>query len=226
MTSCWTAAESRPNWRVKETPWPNRQSPKAATARAPRRAIVAAARDVLAEAGFQGFGVNAVARRAGCDKQLIYRYFGGLEGLVDAIGVEIAGWLEESLAAAGEPPPGSYAELAERLILRFLEALRANVLVQRIAAWEIADPSPLVGRLTQARSVALGRWMARTRGDLALPPGVDAPALNAFLIAAVQQLVLSGAAVGAFSGVSLTTDADWDRIRAAAVHIVRAVYAG
>ncbi len=188
-------------------------------------AIVAAARDVLAEAGFQGFGINAVARRAGCDKQLIYRYFGGLEGLVDAIGVEIAGWLEGSLAGAAEPPPAAYADLAERLILGFLDAFRANVLVQRIAAWEIADPSPLVGRLTQARSAALGRWMARTRGDLAPPPGVDAPALNIFLIAAVQQLVLSSAAVGAFSGVPLATDADWARIRAAAVRIVRAVYA-
>jgi len=187
-------------------------------------AIVAAARDVLAEAGFQGFGVNAVARRAGCDKQLIYRYFGGLEGLVDAIGVEIAGWLGDSLAAGGDPP-ASYAELAERLILGFLEALRGNVLVQRIAAWEIADPSPLVARLTQARGVALVRWMARTRGDLVPPASVDAPALNIFLIAAVQQLVLSGAAVGSFSGVGLATEADWDRVRAAAVRIVRAVYA-
>ena len=49
------------------------------------RAIFIAARTLLAEEGFQGFGVNAVARRAGCDKQLIYRYYGGLNGLIDAI---------------------------------------------------------------------------------------------------------------------------------------------
>lgn len=185
-------------------------------------AIVAAAREVLARDGFQGFGINAVARAAGCDKQLIYRYFGGLEGLVDAVGVDFATWLEDSLGPA--TPAASYGELSERLVLGFMAALRSNVLVQRIAAWEIADPSPLVARLTAARGGAMMAWMAKTRGDLAPPPGLDAPALNIFLIAGVQQLVLSSSAVGGFSGVPLASEADWDRVRAAAVRIIRAVY--
>jgi AcrR family transcriptional regulator len=185
-------------------------------------AIAAAARDILAETGFQGFGVNAVARRAGCDKQLIYRYFGGLEGLVDAIGSDLGAWLEDSLSPAARP--ATYGQLAEQLILRYLAALRANALVQKIAAWEIAAPSPLVARLTQARGVAMIRWMVRTRGDLTPPPGLDAPALNVVLIAAVQQLVLAGAAAGEFSGVPLRTDADWDRIRDTVVRIIRALY--
>lgn len=187
-------------------------------------AIVLAARDVLAESGFQGFGINAVARRAGCDKQLIYRYFGGLEGLIEAIGAEIATWVEDSLAATGQAAPATYAELAERLIMGFLEALRANVLVQKIAAWEIAEPSPLVTRLAAARSAALSRWMVKMRGDLLPPEGLDAPALNAVLIAAIQQLTLSGVAAGSFAGLSLMTEADWDRVREATVQIVRRIY--
>ena len=187
-------------------------------------AIIAAARQVLAESGFQGFGVNAVARRADCDKQLIYRYFGGLEGLVEAIGSQLATWLEDSLAEPGEAPPATYADLAERLILRFLDALRANPLVQKIAAWEVADPSPLVACLTMARGMAMVRWIARMRGDLTPPAALDAPALNVVLIAAVQQLVLSGASSGMFSGVDLRTDADWDRIRTAVRRLVRGAY--
>ena len=187
--------------------------------------IVDAARAVLAESGFQGFGVNAVARRAGCDKQLIYRYFGGVEGLVDAIGLGLANWIEDSLATESLPAPATYVEMAERLILGFLDALRANVIVQRIAAWEIADPSPLVARLTQARGMAMLRWMTRTRGDLTPPVGLDAPALNVMLIAAIQQIVLASAGPGSFAGVSLKTPEDWLRIRAAAVHMVRSVYA-
>jgi AcrR family transcriptional regulator len=187
-------------------------------------AIVAAARDVLAESGFQGFGINAVARRAGCDKQLIYRYFGGLDGLVDAIGLELASWLEDSLATQALAPAASYRALAERLILGFLDALRANQLVQRIVAWEIADPSPLVARLTQARGAALGAWFARARGTLQAPNGLDGPAINTLLIAAVQQLVLSATASGSFAGVELKTEADWDRVRAAALALVRGVY--
>ena len=187
-------------------------------------AIVAAARDVLAETGFQGFGINAVARRAACDKQLIYRYFGGIEGLVDAIGAELASRLEASLSVDGEQPAVTYSEFAERLLLPFLEALRGDVLIQKIAAWEIADPSPLVARLSRARGVAMARWMSQTRGDLVPPEGLDAPALNAVLIAAAQQLVLAASAAGSFSGVDLKTPQDWDRIRAALVRLVRMSY--
>jgi AcrR family transcriptional regulator len=185
--------------------------------------ILAAARDVLAEAGFQGFGVNAVARRAGCDKQLIYRYFGGLDGLIDAIGGQLATWLSDRLAAEAAPP-ASYRELAERLILGFLDALRADVLVQKIVAWELADPSPLVSRLAAARGAALNNWFLAQRGSLVPPAGLDAPALNTLLIAAVQQLVLSASATGAFAGVPLTSDADWQRIRAALLVLIRGAY--
>ena len=186
--------------------------------------ILAAAREVLAASGFQGLGINAVARRAGCDKQLIYRYFGGLDGLVDAIGLGLADWLEDRLGDTGEPLPTTYAELTERMVLGFLDALIADRLVQRIAAWEIADASPLVTRLTAARSAALIRWVARERGNLNPPPGRDAAAINAVLIGAVQQLALSGAVAGEFSGLALRTEADWVRVRAALITIVRAVY--
>lgn len=186
--------------------------------------IRAAAREVLAETGFQGFGVNAVARRAHCDKQLIYRYFGGIEGLVDAIGADLATWIEDSLAPDSALPPESYSQLSERLILGFLDAFRANRLIQQIALWELADPSPLVARLTQSRSAAMLRWMARARGDLSPPAGFDSAALNALLIAALQQLVLSGAATGSFAGLDLRSDADWMRVRAAAVRMIRAAY--
>jgi AcrR family transcriptional regulator len=65
-------------------------------------AILAAAEMLLAERGFTAFGVNAIARAAGCDKQLIYRYFGGLDGLAEAIGRKLAGRGQQT-----SPPPAS-----------------------------------------------------------------------------------------------------------------------
>ncbi len=186
-------------------------------------ALVAAARDLLAESGFQNFGINAVARRAGCDKQLIYRYFGGLDGLIDAIGGELADWIVDRLATDAAPP-ASYRQLAERLIFGFMAALRADMLVQKIMTWEIADPSPMVMRLAQARSKALTGWMLRQRGDLAPPDGCDAAAVNAALIGAVQMMVLSASASGAFAGMPLRADADWQRLAAALGTMLDAVY--
>lgn len=187
--------------------------------------IIAAARSVLADHGFQGFGVNAVARAAGCDKQLIYRYFDGLEGLVAAIGDELGRRIGDSLSGApDEAPPENYAALMERLILRFVDALRGDTLVQKIVAWEVSSDTPQVRRLAEARSVALARWIGSQRGALVPPDEIDAPATNALLIAAAQHLVLSATATGAFAGLPLATEADWDRLRAAASRLVRSAY--
>jgi AcrR family transcriptional regulator len=200
--------------------------PRPRDRQATRRAILFAAKEVLAESGFQEFGVNTVARRAGCDKQLIYRYYGGLEGLIDAIGGELAFWVRDGLrpiAALG--PPATYAELMERLALGFLEALREDPLMQRIVAWEIAAPSPEVQRLSVARSRGLMGWMAEMRGSLSPPEGIDAPAFNAVLVAAIQQIVVAAAATGQFSGLRLKTESDWERVRAALRVLVTAAYA-
>ena len=186
--------------------------------------ILEAAKNVLAEQGFAGWGINAIARAAGCDKQLVYRYHNGLEGLAEAIGAEMAAWLDEALSARDTAPATSYAELMTRLALAYLDALRANRLAQRILAWEVAEESPLVKRFAAARGKAMMTWIARERGDLVPPPGVDAPMVNALLVAGIQHLVLAGSASGRFTGVELGGEGDWDRVRATVTAMAEAAY--
>lgn len=190
-----------------------------------RAAILRAAQELLADEGFSSFGVNALARRSGFDKQLIYRYFGGLEGLIDALGEALAGWVATRMdpVLAKDPGPG-YGDLIEAVLLAYLDALRSDSLMQRLVAWELSDPSPQVSRLADQRAQGLGELVARLRGDRMPPPGVDAPAVNAVLIAAVQHLVLSGATSGRFTGMPLATEADWDRAKATLGRLIRAVY--
>lgn len=199
-------------------------APKSRDRARTEEAIIAAARSVLAEAGFQGFGVNAIARKAGCDKQLIYRYYGGLDGLAEAIGNDVANSLGRQLTEQMRGvPAASYADLIERLVLGFIEVLRADPLLQRVVAWEISEPTPMVLRFAAARAFVLRRWVERERGSLAPPDGVDVAALNAVLIAAAQQLVLQATATGGFAGITLD-DAGWARIRVSMQQIVRAAY--
>jgi AcrR family transcriptional regulator len=190
-----------------------------------RLAILRAAQELLAAEGFSGFGVNALARRSGFDKQLIYRYFGGLEGLVDAMGEALATWVAARLEPVLADPPGpAYADLIEAVLIAYLDALRDDPLARQLVAWELSDPSPHVRRLADQRARGLADLVARLRGDRAPPPGTDAPLLNAMLIGAVQHLVLAGATAQRFAGVALAGDADWDRIRAALRRLIRAAY--
>jgi AcrR family transcriptional regulator len=189
------------------------------------RAIFVAARDLLAEEGFQGFGINAVARRAGCDKQLIYRYYGGLDGLVEAIGTDLGSWVQDRIPQdTGGMFLLTYGDLMEKLALYFMEALRDDPLVCKIVAWEVSQDTPQVRRLSEARTKSLGKWLEKMRGSLNPPKGVDAATTNALLFAAIQHLVISAAVSGQFAGVPLKTARDWDKVGNAIRRLVRAIY--
>ncbi|WP_064683529.1 TetR/AcrR family transcriptional regulator [Rhizobium bangladeshense] len=192
---------------------------------ATERAILTAAKGLLAEEGFQNFGINAVARRAGCDKQLIYRYYGGLDGLVEAIGADLGTWVRDRIPEdAGGMFLLTYGDLMERLALLLLDALKNDPLMRRILAWEISENTEQVRRLSEARSKALALWLDRMRGSLAPPKGVDSAAVNAVVIAAIQHLVLAGAAGGQCAGLSLKTSKDWEKAATALKRLVRGVY--
>jgi AcrR family transcriptional regulator len=192
---------------------------------ATEKIIFNAAKALLAEEGFQGFGINAVARRAGCDKQLIYRYFGGLEGLVDAIGEDLGSWVKDRIP---EDTGGmfllTYGDLMEKLALYFMDALREDPLVCKIVAWEVSDSSPQVTRLAEARAKSLSKWLERMKGSLAAPKGVDTAAVNAVLFGAIQHIVISAATSGQFAGVPMKTSKDWEKIETAVKRLVRGVY--
>jgi len=189
------------------------------------RAIFLAARGLLAEQGFQGFGINAVARRAGCDKQLIYRYYGGLDGLIEAIGADLGTWVNDRIPQdTGGAFLLTYGDLMEKLAIYFMEALRDDPLVCKIVAWEVSQDTPQVRRLSEARTKALGKWLEKMRGSLTPPKGVDAATTNAVLFAAVQHLVISAAVSGQFAGLPLKTAKDWGKVESAISRLVRAIY--
>ncbi len=156
--------------------------------------ILDAALDVLTTEGFGAFGVNAVARRAGCDKKLIYRYFDGLDGLSSAMGAHVAATLADALEKALEPAPDTYADLIERLAMALFRHLHGNAAWRQLKVMELTAPSPATAAFQSARGKVLADWMARARHGLTAPPGRDAAALNAVLIAAVEGLAVLGPA--------------------------------
>ena len=187
--------------------------------------IVESAKRLLRRDGFGAFGVNALAREAGCDKQLIYRYFDGVDGVVDAVGKDLADWVRERMRPLlALAKPRDYRELIERLSLGLLDAYRDDPLMRRLKAWELVDPTPQLMRLSQTRGRELERWMAEARGDLVPPDGIDAPAVNALLIAAIEGAALAAAASGTVNGMPASSEADWGRMRRSLKALIAGVY--
>lgn len=176
-----------------------------------RRRILDATATVLARDGFGGFGVNAVAREAGCDKVLVYRYFGGVEGLLAALGSDLGRWIEAPKAYQA----GDYRALVQQALHQYLATLRQQNLVKAILTWELAEQSERTAALGQAKSDAIARWFAGVRAAAGpAPEGVDAPAINAVLLAAIHHLALREP-TGSFVGIDLTKPQSWARLEAA-----------
>lgn len=166
--------------------------------------IVAGGFAVLAEAGLAGFGVNAVARAAGCDKKLIYRYFEGEEGLLAAMGAASGQAMAFALQDALRDPVADYAGLVARLLRALAAHLAEDGLAREAARVALAAPEAAAAPFRAARAAVLREWFARAKAEtgLAAPEGVDAAAVNAVLIAGVEALAVAGE----YAGLSLARD--------------------
>src|SRR5690625_4957715 len=65
--------------------------------------IMQAFEDQILETGMMGVGINAIAKRAGVSKELIYRYFDGLPGLMLQWMYNQDFWTGKSAMLFGQP---------------------------------------------------------------------------------------------------------------------------
>jgi len=156
--------------------------------------IVTAVGEVLARDGFGGIGINAIAKQAGVDKVLIYRYFGGLPELLKTWGQSGQFWpsVDELLGDKPKtflalPPAERYARFMEH----FIDGLRARPLTLEILAAEVLERNERTAILEAEREALgrAGRACARRQGIRRAPgaPGPDDPAhLGGAIPAAAQ----------------------------------------
>ena len=176
--------------------------------------IVEAGERILLRDGFPGLNVQTLAAEAGCDRKLVYRYFDGVDGVVERIAGRADAALAASLASIPRVETASLRTFARISLLTWLAALRASPLSLRLMAWALVEDSDLLRRLEADRSAILQAWLRERRPRLRTPPEGDTVALNAVLLAAVQQLALSASIRPNVGGMALD-DAGWARIEAA-----------
>lgn len=178
--------------------------------------LIASVGQILARDGFAGLGVNAVARAAGVDKVLIYRYFDGLPNLLRAYGEQEDFWptpaevLGEDIAAIQALPVG---ERVAHVVLGLFDALRKRPQTIEILAWEAIEDNALTRTLADIRE----HWALRVIAQVYPDPAErsdDVLALANLLVAGFQYLMIRARRSSAYGGVALDTDAGWQRIRA------------
>ena len=183
------------------------------------RQLIEAVGRVLARDGFERCGVNAVAREAGLDKVLIYRYFAGMPGLLNAYGESNTFWpsVDEILGANRSALTLPLGERLEMILDALLDALRSRPETLAIMAWELVQRNPLTDMLAEVREkwgrelIAISAFDADAQGQL----GEDGIALTNLVFAGIQYLLLRARTVADYGGLALNSDEGWQRIRRA-----------
>lgn len=184
--------------------------------------------ELLAEGGFSSIRVNALVRRSGVNKALLYRYFGDLDGLLKAYAErgdfwpsfeEVAPDVEALLRLAPGPRMAAFFQA-------YLAALRARPRTLEILAWEVVDRNQLTAHLEASRE-AWGLEVARRLTRPGEDEGVDLAALTAVASAALHYLLVRARKIRVFNGLDLHDDAGWARIsEAVGVMLVGAMAVG
>lgn len=187
--------------------------------------ILAALGAILAEAGgSRRIGVNAVAERAGVDKVLIYRYFGGLEGLLAAFAEKADLWpTVDEVARERAIPATDLAQSLAALVQGYLAALRRRPVTLEAIAWETAEQNALSQRLDRLREQWRRDATARVFRDHKVPARVDIEAVMAVLAAAADHLAARGRLGGSFQGVALDDPVGHKRLDDAIAAILEGV---
>lgn len=183
--------------------------------------ILAAVGEVLARDGFAAVGINAIAREAGVDKVLIYRYFGGLPDLLAAWGRSGRFWPGVGELLGDDAQGLTELPAAQRFTLffeRFIDALRARPLTVEILAAEVVVRNDLTAILETERE----QWGAEVEAFFGGEEFAQRPHLRGvtlLLVAGVQYLLVRARTIRVFGGIDLRTDAGWAQLK----HSLRAM---
>jgi AcrR family transcriptional regulator len=196
---------------------------------ATRAAILDSAASIIETSGLPALGVNALADAAKCDKVLIYRYFGGLDGVLAALGAERAVWPAVQLA---EDDGESLADAMRTVLLEEWASISGSAFSLQCARAETTAAGPLSSAVREQRADHHARAIAALQAAHHIPQYTDLPALLELLSAALTMLALrSASAHAAGSGspdaaqgvLDPTTAAGWRRIEKMVATIARAL---
>jgi AcrR family transcriptional regulator len=181
---------------------------------------------IIVRDGLGAVGINSLAREAGADKTLIYRYFDGLDGVYLAYAERGDIWHCTSEILDGiDPERMSLPDAVKLCLRRHARAIRSRPLTLAVLAGELIERTPLVVALEAVRDrrgEEIQTWLAER---YVLPPGVDFVAMSALFTAAINYLALRARRAPVRAGVPIATDADWERLFISIDRLVDGIFA-
>ena len=164
------------------------------------RKILDAVGSIIASDGFESVGINVVAQRAGVSKMLIYRYFGGLNGLLSKYLLQKDFWVNTNMNIEKSSD-----------ISGSLRQLRNDIILQRLHRWELSTENQAI-RLLREKREQNGNELIRSVSELTHSSSAEIASLASIISAAISYLVLMENQNPVYNGIDLHNDRGWEQI--------------
>lgn len=184
-----------------------------------------AVEEILTTKGIGGLKVNDIAKIAGLDKKLIYKYFGGTEQLMDEYIQSKDFWSN----VKGEKVPdvitdGGQAFIEEMLLLQFDHVARDKAF-QKLLLWRLTEQRKSLQKLTDAQEANGETLLRRITDPHFESQSAQFRAIMALLIGGAYYLDLYAAVNGStFCGIDLATEPGRDEIKKALAFLLNSAY--
>ncbi len=182
---------------------------------ATKAALIDAFEQIIAADGIAAVGVNAVAKRAGVGKPLIYKYFGGFDGLVQAWAAHSKVWGsdEDLFPTLADNEDNDPIALIRDYMTRSATELRSMPIALQVMAQALLGETELTAGLEAAKDDS-----SRHHDTLYEQGGVfddpDTGALLLVMYAASRYLAMRSFNQSDFNGIPLDTEDGWSTMMA------------
>ncbi|MFC5409934.1 TetR/AcrR family transcriptional regulator [Larkinella bovis] len=183
--------------------------------------IINALEEVIAEKGIHGIGINRISEKAGVSKVLIYRYFGGLDGLLihyikmGRLFPLVSPVTLEQLRPVHE---NDLSKVWFKQLVHTYRFFRQVPAAFQILKATVTEDSAVADEASKAFDEELTRLVEQ----LAYVKGADFQAVSAIMTGAMSYLTLLAKNNRTVVGINLSTEEGWQRIEDA----VRIIYTG
>lgn len=181
--------------------------------------IVEALEEVIAERGLEGVGVNRVAEKANVSKVLIYRYFGGMEGLLEyyvKMGKLFPVFNPAVLDQIRPLHESDVARIWYRQVIQTYRYFRTFKAAREILKASVIENDSIAETTARAQD----EEMTRLVEQLSFVKGADTQAISAVILGAMTYLTIMAQNDRTMISIDLRSEDGWKRIEDA----VKAIY--
>ena len=170
--------------------------------------LINAVGELIEEMGFENLGINQVAKRAGFSKNLIYRYFESLDGLIYAYMKKHDFWANAVNEQAETPDIKAYLKAFYR---REIAEFRGNTALKRLRRWELSTTKDFVFEIRALREKN-GLLFMNMMTQFVRIDKEQLQAISALIAAGIAYLAIFEDSCKIYNGIDIQTDKGWQQI--------------